>query len=74
MPALIQTELPPSAAERASLPPSQNSVTAIFGSELAHLAGAIALYSGLRFVVEGRRPGYYQAPLDDAVLMRLKLA
>jgi ribosomal-protein-alanine N-acetyltransferase len=36
--------------------------------------GAIALYSGLRFVVEGRRPGYYQAPLDDAVLMRLKLA
>lgn len=36
--------------------------------------GAIALYSGLGFVVEGRRPGYYQAPLDDAVLMRLKLA
>ena len=37
-------------------------------------AGAIALYSGLGFVAEGRRPGYYQAPLDDAVLMRLKLA
>jgi ribosomal protein S18 acetylase RimI-like enzyme len=36
--------------------------------------GAIALYSGLGFVVEGRRRGYYQAPLDDAVLMRLKLA
>lgn len=37
-------------------------------------AGAIALYSGLGFLVEGRRPRYYQAPLDDAVLMRLKLA
>jgi len=36
--------------------------------------GAIALYSGLGFIAEGRRPGYYQAPLDDAVLMRLKLA
>jgi ribosomal-protein-alanine N-acetyltransferase len=37
-------------------------------------SGAIALYSGLGFIVEGRRPGYYQAPLDDAVLMRLRLA
>jgi [ribosomal protein S18]-alanine N-acetyltransferase len=37
-------------------------------------AGAIALYSGLGFAVEGRRPRYYQEPLDDAVLMRLKLA
>jgi [ribosomal protein S18]-alanine N-acetyltransferase len=37
-------------------------------------AGAIDLYTGLGFVVEGRRVGYYQAPLDDAVLMRLKLA
>ena len=36
--------------------------------------GAIALYSGLGFVVEGRRPRYYQEPVDDAVLMRLKLA
>ena len=36
--------------------------------------GAIALYSGLGFVVEGRRPGYYREPADDAVLMRLKLA
>jgi [ribosomal protein S18]-alanine N-acetyltransferase len=37
-------------------------------------SGAIALYSGLGFVVEGRRPGYYREPMDDAVLMRLKLA
>jgi [ribosomal protein S18]-alanine N-acetyltransferase len=37
-------------------------------------AGAIALYSGLGFVVEGRRPRYYRKPMDDAVLMRLKLA
>jgi [ribosomal protein S18]-alanine N-acetyltransferase len=37
-------------------------------------AGAIALYSGLGFIAEGRRPGYYKAPPDDAVLMRLKLA
>ena len=40
----------------------------------ASSAGAIALYSGLGFVVEGRRPGYYQTPPDDAVLMRLELA
>jgi [ribosomal protein S18]-alanine N-acetyltransferase len=37
-------------------------------------AGAIALYSGLGFVVDGRRAGYYREPADDAVLMRLKLA
>jgi len=37
-------------------------------------AGAIALYSGLGFVVEGRRPGYYREPADDALLMRLDLA
>jgi [ribosomal protein S18]-alanine N-acetyltransferase len=36
--------------------------------------GAIALYSGLGFVAEGRRPGYYRGPVDDALLMRLKLA
>jgi len=37
-------------------------------------AGAIALYVGLGFVAVGRRRGYYLAPEDDAVLMRLKLA
>ncbi len=37
-------------------------------------AGAIALYLGLGFVVEGGRPEYYREPTDDAVLMRLKLA
>lgn len=37
-------------------------------------AGAIALYAGLGFVVEGQRPGYYQEPVDDALLMRLELA
>jgi [ribosomal protein S18]-alanine N-acetyltransferase len=36
--------------------------------------GAIALYSGLGFVVTGRRGGYYQRPVEDAVLMRLDLA
>jgi ribosomal-protein-alanine N-acetyltransferase len=35
--------------------------------------GAIALYAGLGFVVAGRRPGYYLAPVEDAVLMRLDL-
>jgi [ribosomal protein S18]-alanine N-acetyltransferase len=35
--------------------------------------GAIALYAGLGFVGVGRRPGYYHAPKDDAVLMRLEL-
>lgn len=37
-------------------------------------AGAIALYGGLGFIAVGRRRGYYVAPADDAVLMRLKLA
>jgi [ribosomal protein S18]-alanine N-acetyltransferase len=37
-------------------------------------AGAMALYEGLGFVSVGRRLGYYREPVDDAVLMRLKLA
>jgi ribosomal-protein-alanine N-acetyltransferase len=36
-------------------------------------AGAIALYSGLGFVVAGRRAGYYPEPVEDALLMRLDL-
>jgi ribosomal-protein-alanine N-acetyltransferase len=36
-------------------------------------AGAIALYAGLGFVVAGRRVGYYLAPAEDALLMRLDL-
>jgi len=36
-------------------------------------AGAIALYTGLGFVVVGRRRAYYQGPADDAVLMQLEL-
>lgn len=35
--------------------------------------GAIDLYRGLGFVGVGRRPGYYNGPRDDAVLMRLNL-
>ena len=35
--------------------------------------GAIALYSGLGFVVGGRRVGYYRELVEDAVLMRLDL-
>jgi ribosomal-protein-alanine N-acetyltransferase len=34
---------------------------------------ALGLYRRLGFVEAGRRPGYYQAPADDAVLMRLEL-
>jgi ribosomal-protein-alanine N-acetyltransferase len=37
-------------------------------------AGAMALYEGMGFVSVGRRGGYYREPVDDAVLMRLKLA
>lgn len=37
-------------------------------------AGAIALYSGLGFVVAGLRGGYYRDPADDALLMRLDLS
>jgi [ribosomal protein S18]-alanine N-acetyltransferase len=36
-------------------------------------AGAIALYERLGFVAVGRRPGYYRNPVEDAVLMRLKI-
>jgi ribosomal-protein-alanine N-acetyltransferase len=36
-------------------------------------AGAIALYSGLGFVVAGRRVGYYRSPAEDALLMRLDI-
>jgi ribosomal-protein-alanine N-acetyltransferase len=35
--------------------------------------GAIALYSGLGFVVAGLRKGYYKEPDEDAVMMRLEL-
>ena len=31
--------------------------------------GAIALYRSLGFVEQGRRPGYYRNPSEDAVLM-----
>jgi ribosomal-protein-alanine N-acetyltransferase len=37
-------------------------------------AGAIALYTGLGFVIVGRRRRYYREPVDDALLMRLDLA
>ena len=33
--------------------------------------GAISLYRSLGFVVVGLRPGYYNHPFDDALLMRL---
>jgi ribosomal-protein-alanine N-acetyltransferase len=36
-------------------------------------AGAIALYTGLGFVVGGRRERYYREPVEDALLMRLDL-
>ncbi|MCL2827110.1 MAG: ribosomal protein S18-alanine N-acetyltransferase [Oscillospiraceae bacterium] len=47
------------------------------GVEVIHLevrasnAPAIALYEGLGFQRMGLRRGYYQVPLEDAVLMRL---
>jgi ribosomal-protein-alanine N-acetyltransferase len=39
----------------------------------ASSTGAIALYTGLGFVAEGLRQGYYREPVDDALLMRLDL-
>jgi len=36
--------------------------------------GAIALYTGLGFIVVGRRVGYYRGPVEDALLMRLDLS
>ena len=34
---------------------------------------ARSLYASLGFVAEGRRPGYYADPVEDAILMKLKL-
>lgn len=39
----------------------------------ASSAGALALYSAMGFVEQGRRREYYRAPMEDAVLMRAKL-
>jgi ribosomal-protein-alanine N-acetyltransferase len=36
-------------------------------------AGAIALYAGLGFMQNGRRPRYYRDPNDDALVMRRPL-
>lgn len=36
-------------------------------------AGALQLYERCGFVIEGRRPGYYANPSEDAVLMRRRL-
>ncbi len=35
--------------------------------------GAIALYTALGYVEQGRRRGYYRNPLEDAVLMAMEL-
>ena len=35
--------------------------------------GALNLYHSLGFVEQGRRPGYYQHPIEDAVLMVARL-
>jgi ribosomal-protein-alanine N-acetyltransferase len=36
--------------------------------------GAMALYKGLGFVAVGERAGYYRDPVEDALLMQLRLA
>ncbi len=36
-------------------------------------AAAVALYMGLGFALTARRPRYYRAPQDDALLLRLQL-
>ncbi|WP_158943165.1 GNAT family N-acetyltransferase [Granulicella sp. S190] len=37
-------------------------------------AGVIAFYLGLGFLAVGKRAGYYRDPVEDALLMQLKLA
>ena len=37
-------------------------------------AGALALYSSCGFVVDGKRPGFYSNPTEDAVLLHRELA
>lgn len=36
-------------------------------------AGALALYSSCGFVVDGKRPGFYSNPTEDAVLLHREL-
>jgi [ribosomal protein S18]-alanine N-acetyltransferase len=36
--------------------------------------GAVALYRSLGFVGVGERVGYYRDPVEDALLMQLRLA
>jgi [ribosomal protein S18]-alanine N-acetyltransferase len=49
------------------------SVTVVELEVRATSGGAIALYEGLGFEAVGRRRRYYRDPVDDALLMRLKL-
>jgi ribosomal-protein-alanine N-acetyltransferase len=52
----------------------RQNVTVVELEVRAGSGGAIALYTGLGFVVTGRRTKYYREPVEDAVLMRLDLA
>ena len=47
--------------------------TAIGLEVRAQSAGAIRLYAELGFMAVARRPGYYERPADDAVVMRCRL-
>jgi ribosomal-protein-alanine N-acetyltransferase len=51
----------------------QSGVTEIMLEVRAGNEAARGLYRFLGFVEEGRRPGYYADPVEDAVLMRLRL-
>src|ERR1035441_8839657 len=50
-----------------------NRATEVVLEVRAGSAGAIALYAGLGFTQDGRRPRYYRDPDEDALILRLPL-
>lgn len=50
-----------------------NGVSELFLEVRASNAAALGLYAALGFEEKGRRPGYYTAPQEDAVLLRRQI-
>lgn len=47
----------------------QEGATTVLLEVRATNTGALALYHSLGFAVQGRRPGYYREPIEEAILM-----
>jgi ribosomal-protein-alanine N-acetyltransferase len=49
-------------------------ITEVLLEVRASNSAALAFYRALGFAIAGRRPLYYADPIEDAVLMELRLA